>query len=263
VTSKNHYTVLEVAPTAPADEIKRAFRTQIARYHPDKVQHLGKEFQEMAAGRAADLTEAYRVLSDQSQRADYDRALAVAPRVTAPSPAAASGASTATPPPEPPAEPPRASPYTKERASRDLFVRKATFDKIRQALALAGADYDEAQVPGFDLALVPKPRMFGGGKRPRLLGRFIEPVDAAAVAAAWSQAVKLIASPKDEICVLLLGSSVAPPCELADAIAEQRRRNRTAKVTLVPIDVRTWDAHMPLDAPAVCKDLLTRLKSGN
>ena len=40
--SKNHYDVLEVAPRAPADEIKRAFRAQIARYHPDKVQHLGK-----------------------------------------------------------------------------------------------------------------------------------------------------------------------------------------------------------------------------
>ena len=56
--SKNHYEVLEVAPTAPADEIKRAFRAQIALYHPDKVHHLGKEFQEMAAGRATALTEA-------------------------------------------------------------------------------------------------------------------------------------------------------------------------------------------------------------
>ena len=34
---------------ASADEIKRAFRQQIARYHPDKVQHLGKEFQALAA----------------------------------------------------------------------------------------------------------------------------------------------------------------------------------------------------------------------
>ena len=61
---------------ADRDEIKRAFRQQIARYHPDKVEHLGKEFQEMAAHRAAELTEAYRVLSNDSQRAEYDRALA-------------------------------------------------------------------------------------------------------------------------------------------------------------------------------------------
>ena len=46
---KNYYELLDLAPTATSDEIKRAFRLQIARYHPDKVQHLGKEFQDMAA----------------------------------------------------------------------------------------------------------------------------------------------------------------------------------------------------------------------
>src|SRR5580765_7167774 len=115
---KTHYDVLEVAPTAPTDEIKRAFRAQIALYHPDKVQHLGKEFQEMAAGRAAALTEAYRVLSNEAQRADYDRALAAAPQ------AAPSHGSSSTPPSPPPsspgeAEPVRASPFTSERAGAD------------------------------------------------------------------------------------------------------------------------------------------------
>jgi curved DNA-binding protein CbpA len=257
--SKNHYDVLEVAPTAPADEIKRAFRAQIALYHPDKVQHLGKEFQEMAAGRATALTEAYRVLSNESHRADYDRALAAAPH-SAPPP----GASSSAPPsPSPQAEPQRASPFTEERAGADQILRKATLEKIRRALALTGADYDEMQVRGFDLALAPKPKMFGGGKRPRILGRFVDPVDAAALADSWSLAIKCLSTPTDEICVFLLGSSVAPPRELADAIAAQRRKHRTAKLTIIPIDVRSWDAHIPVDVPGVCKDLLTRLKSGN
>jgi curved DNA-binding protein CbpA len=263
--TKSHYDVLEVAPTAPADEIKRAFRAQIARYHPDKVQHLGKEFQEMAAGRAAELTEAYRVLSNEAQRAEYDRALAVTPPPT-PRPSAAAQGPAAAPMPSPPptAEAPRSqAAYTKERASRDQFVRRATVERIRQAVALVGSDYNEQTVRGFDIALVPKPKLFGGGKRPRLFGRFIEPVDAVAVADAWTMAVKGMSSINDEVCVLLLGSSVAPPRELAEAIAEQRRKHRGAKVTLIPIDVRTWDAHMPVDAPAVCKDLLTRLKAGN
>src|SRR6185295_20294563 len=60
----------------PIDEVKKAFRLQIARYHPDKVQHLGKEFQSMAADRAAERTEAYRILSDEGRRAEYDRAVA-------------------------------------------------------------------------------------------------------------------------------------------------------------------------------------------
>src|SRR6266446_6222294 len=135
--SKSHYDVLEVAPTAPADEIKRAFRAQIALYHPDKVHHLGKEFQEMAAGRATALTEAYRVLSNESHRADYDRALAASPH-SVPPPGPSS--------PAPQAEPQRASPFTKERAGADQILRKATLEKIRQALALTGAHYDETQV---------------------------------------------------------------------------------------------------------------------
>jgi curved DNA-binding protein CbpA len=265
VPVKSHYDVLEVGRTAPSDEIKRAFRAQIALYHPDKVQHLGKEFQEMAAGRAAALTEAYRVLSNEAQRADYDRALAAAPQ-SAPStgsPSSAPSSSPSSPSSPPQAEPARPSPFIRERAGADQILRKATLEKIRQALALAASDYDETPVRGFDIALTPKPKMFGGGKRPWVLGRFVEPVGAAAVAESWSLALKGMPSRKDEVCVFLLGSTVAPARELADAIAEQRRRHPTAKLTIVPLDVRTWDAHVPVDAPAVCKDLLKCLRGGN
>jgi hypothetical protein len=265
VKTKSHYELLQVAPTASADEIKRAFRLQIARYHPDKVEHLGKEFRDMAADRATDLTEAYRVLSDDAERAKYDRMLGGGAASPPSQPAAAAG----TPPtgPESPTPPQAGTPrprttYTKERASRDHLVRKVTVQRIRKALALAGTDYNETPIRGFDIALVPKPKMFGA-ELPRLLARFIEPVDAAAVADAWSLAMKAVPSVKDTVCVLLLGSSLAPQRELAQAIAEQRRANRAARVTLIPIDVRTWDAHMPLDAPVVCRDLLTRLKAGN
>ena len=44
--------MLGLEPSADADAIKKAFRREIARYHPDKVIHLGAEFQEMAATRA-------------------------------------------------------------------------------------------------------------------------------------------------------------------------------------------------------------------
>ena len=43
------------AGSAPADEIKRAFRREIAKYHPDKVQHLGREFQDIAAEKTGDV----------------------------------------------------------------------------------------------------------------------------------------------------------------------------------------------------------------
>src|SRR5687767_15907393 len=67
--------MLDVVPTASADEIKRAFRREIAKYHPDKVQHLGQEFQEIAASKAAELTQAYKTLSDDNRRAEYDESL--------------------------------------------------------------------------------------------------------------------------------------------------------------------------------------------
>src|SRR5438128_10969238 len=64
--------MLDVPASASVDEIKRAFRREIAKYHPDKVQHLGKEFQEIAAIKAAELTQAYKTLTDESLRAEYD-----------------------------------------------------------------------------------------------------------------------------------------------------------------------------------------------
>ena len=58
-----------------------------------------------------------------------------------------------------------------------------------------------------------------------------------------------------------MGAAVAPAGELARAIAEQRRRRGT-RLTLIPVDARNWEAHMPLDAPAIAKTLLARLRTG-
>jgi curved DNA-binding protein CbpA len=272
---KNYYELLEIAANAPPDEVKRAFRGQIAKYHPDKVQHLGKEFQAMAADRAAELTEAYRILSDEGRRAEYDRAFAEAGGAAAMShaspPAPAAGSHTgptpgASPPPpaggSAPADPPRSSQFMRERATRDEFVRKATMGRLRQALEAVGAGYDESDVRGFDIACVPKKKLFASTKNPRLLGRFVSVVDREAIADAWSQAAKWGGS--EEVCVLLMGTSLAPAGELATEIGDQRRKHgRTGgKLTLIPVDARDWEARMPLDAPAVAKTLLERLRKG-
>ena len=267
---KNYYELLEIAPAAPADEVKKAFRLQIARYHPDKVQHLGKEFQNMAAHRAAELTEAYRILSDEGRRAEYDRLFAEAGgrASIAAAPAATAGAqpSAAVPSPSPP-PPPEPAPQTgpqfrQERASRDEFVRKATLSRLRQALAAIGGGYEETEGRGFDMACVPKSKLFGRSSSPRLLGRFVAVLDREAVAEAWTDAAKWADLKKNDVCVLLMGTSLASAGELAAEIATQRRKSRGARLTLIPVDARVWDAHMPLDAPAIAKSLIARLKSG-
>ena len=138
-------------------------------------------------------------------------------------------------------------------------------DRFRQAFAqLAGTGYDESSVRGFDFASVPKSKLFGRGKGPALLGRFVPRVDAASVAEAWADAGKWNAPSGDEICVILMSTALAPSRELADAIHQQRRRpgrGGGVKVTLIPVNSSVWDAHMPTDAPAVAKDLLMRLRT--
>ena len=141
-------------------------------------------------------------------------------------------------------------------------MRKATLSRFRQALDAIGANYEEAQLRGFDVALLPKNKLFARSKNPKLLARFVSKLDREAVADAWTSASKWGDVKADEVCVMLLGNALAPAGELATEIAEQRKKSRGAKLTLIPVDARVWDAHMPLDAPAVAKTLVARLKSG-
>ncbi len=53
------YTILGIAPDASKEEIKVAYRRLAAKYHLDKVQHLGKEFQKLAEERFKRIQQAY------------------------------------------------------------------------------------------------------------------------------------------------------------------------------------------------------------
>jgi hypothetical protein len=56
------YALLDVSPSASPEEIKSAYKRAIARYHPDKVTHLGKEFQELAHKKLLAIQQAYETL---------------------------------------------------------------------------------------------------------------------------------------------------------------------------------------------------------
>ena len=260
---KNYYDMLSVARDAPADEIKKAFRREIARYHPDKVQHLGQEFQEMASGIAADLTEAYRILMDPELRGRYDEELsggggaprpAAAPPPPPPQPAAA-------PPPPPPPEP--AGQARRPAAAGIDFVRKASLSRLREAIGdvLSGAEPFAA--PGFDIAVASNPKrgLFKKAEdKVRLLAKFVTQVDAEAVASVWPGAAKAQAADAT-LCVLLVGPGMAPARDLASAVSEQRRKGRTTGgPVLVPVDVRDWEALFPPETPAPVRSVIQRLK---
>ena len=56
------FCILGIEPGASPDEIKAAYRRAAAKYHPDKVTHLGKEFQELAHKKLVAIQRAYETL---------------------------------------------------------------------------------------------------------------------------------------------------------------------------------------------------------
>ena len=52
--------VLGISPEASVEEIRAAYRSQIAQYHPDKVATLGPEIREVAHRKSQQITEAYQ-----------------------------------------------------------------------------------------------------------------------------------------------------------------------------------------------------------
>jgi len=61
--SRDPYRILHIDRSATPEAIRRAYRQQAARYHPDKVAHLGEEFQAMAKEKFQDIQWAYEQLS--------------------------------------------------------------------------------------------------------------------------------------------------------------------------------------------------------
>lgn len=58
----NPYEVLGIPSGASKDEIRSAYRSLVAKYHPDKVAHLGHEFQAIAREKAIVINEAFEML---------------------------------------------------------------------------------------------------------------------------------------------------------------------------------------------------------
>jgi DnaJ-like protein len=279
---KSHYELIGVEPSSDPETIKKAFRKEIAKYHPDKVTHLGAEFQEMASVRAAELTAAYKILTDPQARAEYDEALRDG-RPTPPLPggsssAASTPASPAAATPEAPEAPrqdrqPTAKIFEQDRAGKDDIVRRATLARIRDALGVVIGDCDMRQVRGFDLACVPRAKpvtsltisqFFKRQSMPVVLVRLGTVIDAALATDAFAHAVRArLDSKAKPVALLMIGQQLAPSGELARAVEEARKKSPASLETIfpVPIDLRDWSAKIPLNAPDAVRTLIDRLKS--
>lgn len=235
---KSCYELLEIAPTASPDEIRHAFRRALSRYHPDKVQHLGVEFQDIAAAKTAEITEAYKTLSNPAIRANHDSRVAA----TAVPLSGEWG-------------------FSVDRAEARALVRRAALGRFRHALRQEFGSCEETLVHGFDAAGT-SPKTWRRGQV-RVLGRLVPELDAAAVEDTWTRVQRLKRDDPREVCLFLMGQASAPVEDLARVIDDLRRRPARTGGTLmmVTVDIRTWSAHVPVDAPVVVKALLERLKA--
>jgi DnaJ like chaperone protein len=61
------YKILEIDKNATNDEVKKAYRKMVKKYHPDKLQHLGEEHVKGAEEKFRKVQKAYEQL--QKERA--------------------------------------------------------------------------------------------------------------------------------------------------------------------------------------------------
>ena len=59
------YKVLEIDKSATDSEVKKAYRKMAIKYHPDKVTHLGEDFQKMAEEKFKQLNESFGLIKKE------------------------------------------------------------------------------------------------------------------------------------------------------------------------------------------------------
>jgi len=63
-TQRDPYKILGIERSASQEDIKKVYRQLAGKYHPDKLEHLGDEFKELAKKRFMEIQQAYEELKD-------------------------------------------------------------------------------------------------------------------------------------------------------------------------------------------------------
>jgi hypothetical protein len=275
---KTHYELLGLEPSADADAIKKAFRREIARYHPDKVIHLGAEFQEMAATRAAELTVAYKTLTDSALREEYNASIAAGlppphqPHPPEPQEEAAPWQPEVAPVPEP--DRPRETPpplkggrgrFAAERADRDQILKRAVATRVHKIVEALYGKSNTPAVRGFDIAIVPEARpRFLGTAPPRVLIKVVENADGPAVTEAYTTASRArLHVGKSPVVVLLFARTISAQPEITkanDSNARQRKApDAPDEVAVVIVDIADWSCRLPPNCSAAVHKLIDQI----
>ena len=65
MAKRDFYEILGLSKSASQEEIKKAYRKLSMKYHPDKVGHLGDEFQKIAETKMKEINAAYDYFKKQ------------------------------------------------------------------------------------------------------------------------------------------------------------------------------------------------------
>lgn len=276
---KTHYELLGLEPSADADAIKKAFRREIARYHPDKVIHLGDEFQRMAANRAAELTIAYKTLTDPALREEYDASVAAGlppphqPQAPRPEPREEAPPPSAAPLHEPPEDRENRttagghSRFASERAGRDVILKRAVTGRVIGIVEKLYGEIETPVVRGFDLAMVPVAKArFLGAPPPRVLVKVLDMVNGAAIIEAFNTASRAkVHAGKSPVVVLLFSREIAPQGEISKANDVNARQRKTPdgpdEVAVVIVDTSDWSCRLPPNCSPVVHKLTDQICS--
>jgi DnaJ-class molecular chaperone with C-terminal Zn finger domain len=67
LTLSDAYKILEVEPNASIEEIRKAYKAKVKQYHPDLVQNLGREIQELANRKLLEINYAFNLILKQRE----------------------------------------------------------------------------------------------------------------------------------------------------------------------------------------------------
>jgi len=245
--------LLGIALPASIEEVKRAYRRQISRYHPDKVHHLGEEFQVLAAEKSAQLTEVYRRLLESH---GSDECADVGP-----TPAASPCGESRVEEPTAPSPVNRMSSWQAVDVGCPSLILTAAVDRVTQAVTSTLPRVDELTVPGFAHAWRTRTDWRGFLKRRPAECVLLRMPDEGQTKGRRTARIRQLLPGVDGAIVifdLVVGAVATDP--QAPASPRQSSACGERDVFNIVLDAMTWKARMPPEAPEVAHTILARVR---